>query len=263
MKKIMLLLPLLLGAVGGMLRFFQRRTVFGPDGLVRPHPLSLLMLLWLAAAALFFLLTACQKQGKQLTFFHSFALPEGQPPFDLVCGGLLFVVSGAMLLVEDTGGGELVPLIAAALSVFSGLTLLLFLRAWRRGTVSGALLLPPVLLALLLLLTTYQRYASYPVTEAYYVEVLSQAGMACAFHQVAAHGFGQGRRRPLLWCVPTAMVLALCALPDAASLPQAGILLAAAASLFAFWRCCGTYEPPEAEEDGAAGDEGTLQQEEA
>ena len=155
------------------------------------------------------------------------------------------------------------PLIAAALSVFSGLTLLLFLRAWRGGTAPGALLLPPVLLALLLLLTTYQRYASHPVTEAYYVEVLSQAGMACAFHQVAAHGFGQGRRRPLLWCVPTAMVLALCALPDAASLPQAGILLAAAASLFAFWRCCGTYEPPEAEEDGTAGDEDTVQQEEA
>lgn len=262
MKKIMLLLPLLLGAAGGMLRFFQRRTVFGPDGLVRPHPLSLLMLLWLAAAALFFLLTSWQKQGKQLTFFHSFALPEGQPPFDLVCGGLLFVVSGAMLLVENVGGGELVPLIAAALSVFSGLTLLLFLRAWRGGTAPGALLLPPVLLALLLL-TTYQRYASHPVTEAYYVEVLSQAGMACAFHQVAAHGFWQGRRRPLLWCVPTAMVLALCALPDAASLPQVGILLAAAASLFAFWRCCGTYEPPEAEEDGTAGDEDTVQQEEA
>lgn len=250
MKKLTLFLPVLLGAAGCLLRFLQRRTVFESSGLARPHLLSAALLLWLLAAALFFLLAARRKQGKQLTFFHSFALPEGQVPVDLVCGALLFVVSGALLLVGHVGGGDIVPLIFAALAVLTGLTLLLFLRAWRAGGAPGSLLLPPVLLALLFLLTTYQRFASYPVTQTFYVGVLAQASMAYAFHQIAAHGFRQGRRRALSWSVPVAIVLTVAALPDADGLPQAGILLAAAVTLFAFWRCLGEYQPPEPEEIG-------------
>ena len=263
MKRLTLFLPLLLGAAGCLLRFLQRRTIFDNSGLARPHPLSAAMRALLLIAALLFLLAAWRREGKQLTFLHSFALPEGQPPVDLVCAALLFAVAGALLLVENVGGGDLLPLILAALSVLSGLTLLLFLRAWREGTAPGGLLLPPVLLSLLFLLTTYQKFASYPVTEAFYVEVLAQAGMACAFHQIAAHGFSQGRRRPAFFCLPIAIVLALSALPDAENLPQAGIFLAAAAALFAFWRCLGEYTPPEPEgpEDGTETGDGTEQEE--
>lgn len=249
MKKLSTLLPVLLGGAGCLLRFFQRRTVFTSDGLARPHPLSALLALVLLATALSFLLTAWKRQGKQLTFFHSFALPEGQPPFDLVCGALLFVAAGALLLVRSVGGGNLVPLIFAALAVLSGVTLLLFLRAWRSQIAPGSLLLPPVLLALIFLLTTYQRFASYPVTTAFYVPVLAQAALALTFYQIAAHAFAQGKRRDLWWSLPVAIVLSLTALPDAEGLPQAGLYLAGALCLFAFWRCLGEYTPPETERE--------------
>lgn len=244
MKKMTLLLPVLLGAAGGLLRFLQRRAVFTPEGLARPHPLSLLLLFYLLAVSLFFLLAALRQEGKQLAFLHSFSLPAGQPPLDLVCGALLFLVCGALLLMESVGGGDLIPLIFAALTVFTGVTLLLFLRFWRMGRVSGNLLLPPVLLSLFFLLGTYQRFASHPVTETFYVTVLAQAAMVCAFHQLAAHGFRQGRRRAAFFFLPTAVILSLTALPDAPSLPQAGLFLSAGLCLFAFWRCIGVYAEP-------------------
>ena len=163
---------------------------------------------------------------------------------------MLYLAAGALLLVQSVGSGDLIPLILAALSVVAGMSLLLSLRLWRGGRSPGSLLLPPIFLWLILLLTTYQQFASHPVTQTFYVGVLAQAAAVMAFYQIAAHGFGQGRRRPVSWSLPIAITLALAALPDARSLPQAGMYLAAAASLFPFWRCLGEYTPPEAEDSG-------------
>lgn len=246
MKKPFLFLPLLFGAAGCLLRLVQLRTVFEPSGLARPHPLSALLPLLLAAAAVCFLLPARGREGKQLSFLHSFALPGGQPPFDLVCAALLYLVSGVLLALESVGGADLSPLILAVLMGITGLALLLTLRLWRAGETPGRQLLPPVLFGLVQLLAVYRRFASWPVTAAFYVPVLAQAAIVFAFYQIASYGFGQGRRS-VRWSLPMAVILSLTALPDAQNLPQAGMYLASAVTFFTFWRCLGEYT---AETDG-------------
>ena len=245
-KSATLFLPVLLGAGGLLLRLLQLQTVFdGGDGLPRSHPLSVVLPLYLLAAALLFLALAWRSQGKKLCFMESFALPNGQPPFEFVCAAMLYLASGALLVVQSVGGGDVAPLVFGALSAVTGLTLLLSLKVWRQGEEPGKLLLPPVLFALIWLLSTYRVYASYPVTTAFYVPVLAQAAIVCGFYQVSAHGFDAGRRRAAGFVLPAAILLALTAAADGPGLPDRGMYLASALALFTYWRCLGVYPRPE------------------
>ena len=250
MKKTSLFLPALLGAAGLLLRLLQCRLAFEADtGLPKAHLLSLLPPVVLAAAAGLFLAMAWREKGCKLSFVEAFAAGDA-PPVDFVCGALLFVASGGLLAVRSVGRGAILPLALGALSVLSGLSLLLALVRWRREENPRSALLPPVFLALAWVLSSYQRYASYPVMETFYVPVLAQAAMAYAFYQLAACGFQVGRRRPLRFILPTAAVLCLTALGDMPELPYMGIYLAGFAVLFSCWRSApaGTENAAEQEE---------------
>lgn len=261
MKKTTIFLPALLGAAGLLLRLFQCRLAFEADtGLPVAHPLSLVLPVLLVAAAGLFLVLAWPSGGRGLDFPGEF--PAGEtPPLDLVCGALLYVTAGGLLIVRSVGGGAMQPLALGALAVLTGVSLLLALRRWREGEAPRLALLVPVFLALAWVLFTYQQYASCPVMETFYVPVLAQAATAYAFYQLAAFGFQAGRRRPLRFILPVAAMLCLTAVGDLPALPYLGLYLAGFAVLFAFWRSA-LAGPAEEDAEDTAETEGTAEQEE-
>ena len=237
MKKWSLLLPpVVLGLVGAALRLAQVRLVIDPDtGLARSHPLSILLPLYLLAVAVLFLLRAWPCRGKNLRMDQLFQPPTQELLPVFVCAALLYVVSGAGLVVTSTGGGTALPLLLGAFSAGAGLALLVATALWRRNTDIGVFLLVPMLFALVWLLVTYNRYAAWPVTAAFYLQVLSIAAAACAFYQLAAFGYGQGNRRMFRWLAPLASALCISALGDSlVVLPVRGMYLASAAALLCF-----------------------------
>ena len=225
--------PVLLGLAGAALRRLEVRRVFEPDtGLALPHPLSVILPLFLAASALLFLALALPRRGRSLAFGACFA-PLGQ-------GGLYLLVSPAMLLMAAGGlqtlsaGGALSMALGAGAAA-AGFGLLYAAVQWRRQGNGGAALLLPVLFALGWLLILYQRFAAWPVTARFYVPVLAAALAACAFYQAAAFAFRQGSRRMFRFLTPTAIVLCLAALGDEGDLLGRGMYLACAAALLCFW----------------------------
>ena len=237
MKKWSLLLPpVLLGLVGAALRLAQVRLVIDPGtGLARSHPLSVLLPIYLLAAAVFFLLRAWPCRGKALRMDQFFQTPTQEVLPLFVCAALLYVVSGVALVVTSTGGGAALPLLLGVFSAGSGLALLAATALWRQNTDVGVFLLAPMIFALVWLLVTYNQYAAWPVTAAFYLQVLAIAAAACAFYQLAAFGYGQGNRRMFRWLAPLAVTLCISALGDSlVALPVRGMYLSSAAALLCF-----------------------------
>ena len=244
-KRFLPLLPIPLGLVGTAMRLGETALAIDPDtGLARPHPLSLLLPLYLLAAAVFFLLRAWPCRGKGLSLAQAFRPPVQELLPLFACAALLFLVSGGGMVVTSAGGGSALPLLLGGLAGVSGLVLLAAASLWRRGTEVGALLLAPMLFCLIWLLVAYNRYAAWPVTAAFYLQVLAIAAAACAFYQLAAFGYGQGNRRMYSWLAPLAVTLCLSALGDSVSLPLRGMYLACAACLTGFSLCLSPEDGP-------------------
>ena len=237
-KRIMLLLPPLLGLIGAVVRFVQCGVVFEEEtGLARPHALSAVLPVYLLAAAVFFAVAAWKSKGKNLSWEEVFCplSPSLLPLF--VCAAMLYVVSGGCLLLSSLGGGEVLPLLLGAMAAVGGGALFFAVRTWRSGGAPGTALLLPMLFAVVWLLITYQDCAANPVVTAFYVQVLAQAAAAYAFYHLAACGFSKGSRCVLRWILPVAVVLSFTALADGVDLPIRGMHLASLLSLLGFWLC--------------------------
>ena len=95
MKKWNFALPLFLGLVGAVLRFLQCRTVFEPDTMLsRPHPISVLLPIYLVLCAAFFAARWGRKETA-LDFDAAFTVPESRQLTGFVCSAMLFVAAGA------------------------------------------------------------------------------------------------------------------------------------------------------------------------
>ena len=228
------LLPIALGLCGAALRFFQCRTIFEPETmLATPHSISLLLPLFLALCALLFAVTAGGKETN-LSFSAAFRAPTSARLLGFNFSAFLLIPAGFYLVATHMGGSTLF-LIFGALSAVAGACLFLGILGWRRGRPSGTLLLIPVFFSLFWLFVTYQDYASWPVVEAYFVQVLAIAAIAYGFYQVAACAFSQGSRRALRFILPTAVVLCFTALADSTALPIRGMFLACLGALYGFY----------------------------
>ncbi len=233
MMKSNYLLPVLLGLVGAALRFFQCRVVFEPDTmLARPHALSILLPIFLVLCAVYFALKSGKKESA-LDFETAFRAPNTNLLLAFNFSSLLFVPAGLGIIAQFLSSKLM--LIFGAGAAVAGACLFLGILSWRRERPSGTMLLIPVFFGILWLFTTYQDYASWPVMEAYFVQVLAIAAITYAFYQVAACAFSQGSRRALHFILPTAVVLAFTALSDSGPLPVKGLYLASLGALYGFY----------------------------
>lgn len=236
MKKWNFALPLFLGLVGAVLRFLQCRTVFEPDTMLsHPHPISVLLPIYLVLCAAFFAARWGRKETA-LDFDAAFTVPESRQLTGFVCSAMLFVAAGAYTIMTGLGSGMLVMLLGSGAAV-AGACLFLGIYGWRKENVSGILFLIPVFFSLLWLFVTYQEYAAWPVVNAYYVQVFAIAAITYGFYQVSACAYSQGSRRALRVILPLAVVLAFTALGDSAPLAVKGFYLAGLGSLYGFYLC--------------------------
>jgi len=235
-KKWNCMLPPLLGLIGAVLRFLQCRTVFEPDTMLsRPHPISTLLPVFLALCAAGFLIR-CGKKKTALDFDASFTTPASMQLTGLIASAMLFVAAGAYLIMTNAGGSLLITILGGAAAA-AGACLFLAVYGWRKGKSYGFLFLIPVFFGIFWLFVTYQEYASWPVMNAYFVQILAIAAATYGFYQVSACAYGQGSRRALRFILPTAVVLTFTALGDSVPLSVKGLYLASLGALYGFYLC--------------------------
>ncbi len=214
------LLPILLGAVGFLLRLLQQ-AVFEPDTAlaVSGAPISWVMALYLAASGVLLLVLALrEKPERKLDLAAGFRTPPQQMLPLLVCAVLLLAAGGVLLAYGGLQRQEVLQTALGAFALAAAVCLLIALTLWRQGGSCGGFLTCSALMSVAWLLITYRQYADYPVVEAFYVQILAIAAFTYGFYQVAAYGFSLGSRRTTRFILPAATVLGLTALADDLSL---------------------------------------------
>lgn len=215
------------------LRLAQNRTGFDPDtGLAVPNVPGAVLLACLAVCAAAELLLCFRLPRGKAAFDSQFAPPEGGEVPLAAAGGILLAAGGALLLgvsLPGWGAAAIAGKIAGALGAASGLCFLQLTRKMRAGgTVSAALMLPPLFFGVFLVLSIYLPYENDPVLARFYIPVLASAFVAYAFSQLADFLRGEGRRRSFVPTADLAVLLCLTALADvglALQLPFAGCAL--------------------------------------
>ena len=194
----------------------------------------MLPLFWLLCAV-FFIWKAGKKQTG-LDFDAAFECPSQQTLLMLNFSALLFIPFGFNIIMTGLGGSMLTMLLGGGAAA-AGACLFLAVYGWKKENIYSVLFLIPVFFGIIWLFITYQDYASWPVMNAYFVQVLAIAAITYGFYQVAACAYAQGSRRALRFILPTAVVLAFTALGDSVPLSVKGLYLASLGALYGFYLC--------------------------
>ena len=215
----------LLGGAGFLLRRWQLSAGFEPlTGLPVSHISSWLLPLFLAAAALVFLIPALKQKAGRRSVEQDFALsPAGLPL--LLAGGLLTAVCGGWLALSALGN-DLLNLLMGTLTLIAGAALLWCVFLWKREqSFAVSMLLVPVFQTCWLLYT-YKEVAANPVMSAVYPIILAQCAFTVAFYELSAYAYSFGGRRTARLILPWSIVMGLTALGETMPLFSRGLFLA-------------------------------------
>ena len=245
-KTIFLALPLVTGAVGFLGRAAEIRLGFdSATGLAVGHVISTVLPLYLAAAAILYLVLSWRQPAGRQGLSAGFETPQG--PLPVLLAGILLTIAGGGWLMALSLQSSLLDLLLGALSVVSGCAMFAAVKQWRQGEAPGGLLLAPVLLYVAWLLLTYKNYADFPVTARFYVEVLALAALTLAAYQAAAFAYGIGSHRWFRVSAAMAVTLGCTALADSVSLPVLVLYGGAVLQIYGLWFCQRTDAPETAE----------------
>ena len=254
------------GLVLLVLRLIQNRTGFDPDtGLSLPSLPGVILVVLLAADAVYEILGCLRLDKIRADFSRRFAPPEKEVPF-LAAGCFLLMAGGALTAVSavsaDGGAAGMAAIAAGALAVVSGGALLYLGRTMRAGgDVSVTPLLPAMFFGVFLVLAVYLPAADDPVLARYWLPVLASAMAAYAFSLLAGFLRGESSPRSFTPVASLAVITSVTALADG-GIPQKLLFLGCAVVLSVFLLlqrpvpAAEDTEAPEAEEGRPAAEDG-------
>ena len=203
-----------IGLVLLALRYVEKITGFDAGtGLAVPTAARGILIVCVAAAAVYAVLTGIRKSGEKPTFGEHFAQPEGEKGI-LTAGSFLLIAGGVLQAAQSMGDKMMIASLAAAgFAVLTGFGLLFLTKQMRRGEAEHvAPLLPALFFHAFWVLSLYLPAGSDPVLARYWLPILAAAMSAYAFAQLAGffrkeskiRSFGIIARLSVMLCVAAA-----------------------------------------------------------
>lgn len=228
------------GAFGVFLRWLQDQLAFNELGLADRSVFHVLVLVFLAAAALVFL--------HFLQRFHDtrFELPEtfGEalfnegrlyPALRWTAGGIMILGALLLLFVSETDKYPGMIRVVAALALLSGVAYPLLLAEANKESQNpwqlSAYAILPVLMFAAWLVTSYRENSINSVIWAYALDIFAPIMGMIAFFRMAGFAFGSPNGRRSMFCAMFGAVVCIMALADERYAGYQLILLGAAAQL--------------------------------